>query len=91
MAQKRGLEDLAHSSRKKRKAESNVSKIKEGSQLGANHVSLDQLRWKSVSLPDRFEDAEGFFGLEEVDDVDVTKDTINGKVRYRVGKRILEI
>ena len=48
--------------------------------------ALDSLRWKQVTLPDRLEDAEGFFGLEEIEDVDVVRDTQSGKVEFRVGE-----
>lgn len=48
--------------------------------------ALDSLRWKQVTLPDRLEDAEGFFGLEEIDDVDVVRDTQSGKIELRVGE-----
>jgi len=37
-------------------------------------VTLDALPWNEVEMPDMFEDAEGFFGLEEVDDVEVIRD-----------------
>lgn len=55
----------------------------------ANVVSLDALPWAEVSLPDRFDDAEGFFGLEEIEDVEVLRDTNLGKLEYRVGKGLL--
>lgn len=37
-------------------------------------VRLDDLWWNPVSMPDRLEDFEGFYGLEEIDDVDVVRD-----------------
>lgn len=49
-------------------------------------VSPDSLPWNEVTLPDRLDDAEGFFGLEEVEDVEVLKDSISGKAEFRVGK-----
>jgi ATP-dependent RNA helicase DDX24/MAK5 len=36
-------------------------------------VALDQLRWKPVEAPEGLDDYEGFFGLEEVEDVQVIK------------------
>lgn len=36
-------------------------------------VNLDALRWNEVQLPDMFDDAEGFFGLEEIDGVEVVR------------------
>lgn len=49
-------------------------------------VSLNELTWQPVALPERLEDAEGFFGLEEIDDVEVVRDSTHGIVQYRVGK-----
>ncbi|QSZ36267.1 hypothetical protein DSL72_007393 [Monilinia vaccinii-corymbosi] len=37
-------------------------------------VAVDSLPWNEVKMPDMFEDAEGFYGLEEVDDVEVVRD-----------------
>lgn len=37
-------------------------------------VAADSLPWNEVAMPDMFEDAEGFFGLEEVDGVDVVRE-----------------
>ncbi|KAK4453952.1 P-loop containing nucleoside triphosphate hydrolase protein [Podospora aff. communis PSN243] len=34
-------------------------------------VSVDALSWKSVDVPEMFDDAEGFYGLEVVEGVDV--------------------
>ena len=46
-----------------------------------------ELVWKEVSLPDRLEDAEGFFGLEEIEDVEVFREGGDkGPVRFRTKK-----
>ncbi|GAB7349335.1 hypothetical protein MBLNU459_g8470t1 [Dothideomycetes sp. NU459] len=47
----------------------------------SKNVRLDDLEWKEVEMPDRLDDFEGFFGLEEIDDVDVIKDS--GTISYR--------
>ena len=47
-------------------------------------VTVDNLAWKEVELPDQLEDAEGFLGLEEIDDVEVFRD--NGVIQFRVGR-----
>lgn len=49
-------------------------------------VLLDQLQWNEVALPDRLDDAEGFFGLEEIEGVEIIRDGDGGNVQYRVGK-----
>ncbi|MCJ1463888.1 ATP-dependent RNA helicase [Pseudocyphellaria aurata] len=51
-----------------------------------NAVSLDALSWTEVPLPDRFEDAEGFFGLEEIENVEVVRNADLGKLEYRVAR-----
>ncbi|RDW85602.1 dead box helicase [Coleophoma crateriformis] len=37
-------------------------------------VAVDALPWNEAQLPDMFDDAEGFFGLEEVEGVEVIRD-----------------
>ena len=49
-------------------------------------LKSDQLRWTEAALPDRLEDAEGFFGLEEIDDVEVIKDASGKNVLFRPSK-----
>lgn len=36
-------------------------------------VTAGEIQWKTVALPEMFADAEGFFGLEEVEGVDVVR------------------
>ena len=43
----------------------------------------DALKWKAVQLPDRLDDAEGFYGLEEIDDVDVVRDERTQHVMFQ--------
>jgi ATP-dependent RNA helicase DDX24/MAK5 len=45
-------------------------------------VRLDELQWKEVPMPDRLDDFEGFFGLEEIEDVDVIRDAETGKMSF---------
>lgn len=45
-------------------------------------MNVDALAWKEVSLPDRMDDYEGFFGLEEIDDVDVVRDSHTGMISF---------
>ena len=47
-------------------------------------VREDELQWKEVALPDHLEDAEGFFGLEELDDVEVVRNEGDHRVQFRV-------
>ncbi|MCJ1356636.1 MAG: ATP-dependent RNA helicase [Icmadophila ericetorum] len=45
-------------------------------------VPLDQLKWMEVALPDQFKDAEGFYGMEEIEDVEVVRE--DGKIQFRI-------
>lgn len=48
-------------------------------------VDVDELDWKAVSLPDRLDDAEGFFGLEEIEGVDIVRtEDGKGQVKFKV-------
>lgn len=69
--------------RKKQKIEVNGLKERKKSKTS---VGLDALPWSEARLPDRLDDAEGFFGLEEVSDVEVVKDQQLGRLEYRVGE-----
>ncbi|KAI9369340.1 DEAD-domain-containing protein [Aspergillus egyptiacus] len=46
-------------------------------------VSIDDLNWKEVTLPDRLDDFEGFFGLEEIEGVDVVRPEGKGELRFK--------
>ncbi|KAL8800548.1 MAG: hypothetical protein Q9182_005103 [Xanthomendoza sp. 2 TL-2023] len=67
------------SKKRKRVGESHSRKRPEVSEA----VGVDALPWNQVSLPDRLDDAEGFFGLEEISDVEIVKDEKLGRVEYR--------
>lgn len=82
---KRLRPDRVPKPRKKHRADISYGVSKQQS-AKTNVVSLDALPWAEVPVPDRFEDAEGFFGLEEIEDVEVVRDTNLGKLEYRVGK-----
>ena len=77
-------------SRKRRRTEDSSARPEKRSSSKATPLSLDQLAWKEVALPDRFEDAEGFFGLEEIDNVEVVRDHHSREVQYRVGRSITD-
>ncbi len=36
-------------------------------------VNVDALGWRTVEVPEMFDDAEGFFGLEEVEGVEIIR------------------
>lgn len=47
-------------------------------------VGVDELNWKEVALPDRLDSFEGFFGLEEIEGVNVLKPQGKGELRFKV-------
>jgi ATP-dependent RNA helicase DDX24/MAK5 len=49
-------------------------------------INLDALQWNEVSMPDRLEDFEGFYGLEEIDDVHVIKEAATGNLTFETSK-----
>jgi ATP-dependent RNA helicase DDX24/MAK5 len=52
-----------------------IEPVKNGSaKVEKRAVALDALPWNEVEMPDMFEDAEGFFGLEEVEGVEVIRE-----------------
>jgi ATP-dependent RNA helicase DDX24/MAK5 len=62
---------------KRRKVQNNVA--------NANSLVTDEnLQWREVAVPQRLGDAEGFSGLEEIDDVEVIKDKDRNRVQFRV-------
>lgn len=69
----------------KKRQRNNPTNGHSGESLKDRPVGLDELPWNQVAV-DRLEDAEGFFGLEELSDVDVVKNPILGKVEYKVCK-----
>ncbi|MCJ1404817.1 ATP-dependent RNA helicase [Xylographa trunciseda] len=83
---KRPLNEAAQHSKKRRRTEPRSGeKVNKSGAV----VSIDQLKWNEVTLPDRFDDAEGFFGLEEIENVQVVKDSGNGNVVYKLLSRNL--
>jgi ATP-dependent RNA helicase DDX24/MAK5 len=49
-------------------------------------VRLHDLGWKQVTMPDRLEDFEGFYGLEEIDDVAIVRDAKTGNITFETTK-----
>lgn len=64
----------------------NKKRQRKDANKGSKATGIDALPWSQVKLPDRLDDAEGFFGLEEISDVEVVRDPKLGRVEYRVGE-----
>lgn len=50
---------------------------------GRTVVRDTALKWRTVALPSRMEDAEGFYGLEEIDDVEVVRDEGGRRILFQ--------
>lgn len=87
--EKKRTRDGAFRSQKSRKRQKSNSEDHGSSNQTASKdlgkpVSIEDLSWSEVTLPDRFEDAEGFFGLEEIEGVEVVRPAGGEKVQYLV-------
>jgi len=81
---KRRRKDTPVKSKKKRKTEQGNDGTSKR-EISATTTTLETLRWHEVPFPENFGDAEGFFGLDEVSDVDVVRSS--GKAEYKVRQR----
>lgn len=84
MGMKRGREsrNLAKKAAKKQRLEENTD------QDGDAIVGLDDLDWQTVQLPDRLDDMGGFFGLEEIDGVDIIRPESSGQIKFKVLRKL---
>jgi ATP-dependent RNA helicase DDX24/MAK5 len=73
----------AHKAHKRQKLENGP---RPASTKPKRRVQLNDLGWKTVSMPDRLEDFEGFYGLEEIDDITVVKNADNGNITFETTK-----
>jgi ATP-dependent RNA helicase DDX24/MAK5 len=49
-------------------------------------LNADELAWTKVRLPDRLDDTGGFYGLEEIDGVEVVRSDWKGQIKFKVCK-----
>ena len=59
---------------KRPKAAGAAAPKRQKSNAGKRVTSVNSLSWKSVEVPEMFDDAEGFYGLEEVEGVEIVRD-----------------
>ena len=85
IVKKRPRSNKSKISRKKIKIDASHHELQKGLS-DPKAIALDELPWSTVSLPDRLENAEGFYGLEEIADVEIVRDSKAGKIECRVGK-----
>ncbi|KAI5951466.1 MAK5 [Candida jiufengensis] len=65
---------------KKSQQKRKIPTLKQKLQKESKIVKLNDLAWKPVEIPDNLGDYTGFFGLEEIDGVDV--EIIDGKAQF---------
>lgn len=82
MGQKRGHDSKAQALQTKKRKKSTKADASEDDSNA--FVGVEDLNWKEVALPDRMEDATGFFGLEEIDGVDIIRGQGGGEVQFKV-------
>ncbi|KAJ4988321.1 DEAD/DEAH box helicase [Stagonosporopsis vannaccii] len=78
----------AHKAHKRQKLEKTS---KPAAKKQKRRVQLTDLGWKTVAMPDRLEDTEGFYGLEEIDDVEVVRDATTGNITFQTTKTEEEV
>jgi ATP-dependent RNA helicase DDX24/MAK5 len=74
----------AHKAHKRQKVEKKAPRPE--IELPKRKIRLNDLGWKQVTLPDRLEDFEGFYGLEEIEDVSIVKDATTGNLTFETTK-----
>jgi ATP-dependent RNA helicase DDX24/MAK5 len=87
-AQKRSKStEIPNSSRKRCKVDGlskMITRTKTASGPFVATFSANELSWREVTPPERLDDAEGFLGLEEIDDIEVVRDEKGNHTHFRV-------
>lgn len=78
----RDRENAVKKHKKRQKVETTLADIPKAEV--SQFVDIDSLDWKTSQLPDRLENAEGFFGLEEIEGVEVVQPESNKQVKFKV-------
>lgn len=84
ITKKRSQPDGAQGWRKRKRTDTDQDALQREN-VDSKAIALDDLPWSTVCLPSRLENAEGFYGLEEIADVKVVK--TSGKLEYMVGEK----
>lgn len=80
---KRKRSDAVLKSRKRSRPTKRINLVQRSSA-----VQSDKLKWKAVSISKQLDDAEGFYGLEELSDVEVVQDDSGKSVLFKA--RLIE-
>lgn len=71
--QKKRSRPVSNASKKSKKRQK-IEPVKNGKPLEKRIVAVDALPWNEVQMPEMFDDAEGFYGLEEVEGVEIVRE-----------------
>ncbi|EPS41525.1 hypothetical protein H072_4548 [Dactylellina haptotyla CBS 200.50] len=81
MAEKRSHSQAFKANKRQKTASARAGKKSQGIPKRWKTVKADSLNWRKVDMPDRLDDVEGFFGLEEIDDVHIVNN--NGLLEFK--------
>lgn len=84
MKRPHGTQKASHKAHKRQKLEKKTPRPE--IPIPKRKINLHDLGWNPVSMPDRLEDFEGFYGLEEIEDVHVVKDAVTGNISFETTK-----
>lgn len=76
--------------RKRQKLDDPLPSSRSASNREKKNFKVENLQWKEVSIPEQMESYEGFYGLEEVDDVDIVRDESTGQTSFQALSDVLE-
>ena len=71
--QKKRSRPVPNTSQRSKKRQK-IEPMKNGEIVQKHRVAVDALPWNEVEMPEMFDDAEGFYGLEEVEGVEIIRD-----------------
>ncbi|KAJ5899397.1 ATP-dependent RNA helicase mak5 [Penicillium taxi] len=83
MGQKRGRDSKAQGAQSKKRQKAIKADQAANDSSWDGIIGAEELNWQEVALPDRMDDAEGFFGLEEIEGVDIIRPNGNGEVQFK--------
>ncbi|KAK2841577.1 hypothetical protein FQN49_006123, partial [Arthroderma sp. PD_2] len=89
MTQKRSRKPKAPAQPSKKRRKVGQEPTKEQS-LTEEVVNIDALNWQTVEPPDILEDAEGFYGLEEIEGVDIVRPAEGTQMKFMASKNSIK-
>lgn len=91
MGMKRGREGRGQAKKAPKKQKLQKDSIDATSEPDSKgDIDIEDLNWQSVELPDRLGDASGFFGLEEIEGVEIIRPKSTGQIKFKVGSDLFD-